>query len=69
MEVLATSKEGPLPVPLPEKDRPILLAAIEAKATHLLTGDLKHFSSYYGKTIEGVLILPPSDYLKLKVAT
>ena len=29
------------PVPLPEKDRPILEAAIHCKATHLLTGDRK----------------------------
>ena len=50
-------------VQLPEKDRPILLAAIEAQATHLLTGDFSHFGSSYGHTIEGVLILPPAQYL------
>ena len=50
-------------VQLPEKDRPILLSAIEAQATHLLTGDFRHFGSYYGQTIEGVLILPPAQYL------
>jgi predicted nucleic acid-binding protein len=48
---------------LPEKDRPILLAAIQAQATHLLTGDKRHFGSLYGQFISGVLILRPADYL------
>src|SRR5436305_12723193 len=41
---------SPRPIPrgtsLPEKDVPILLGAIEAEATHLITGDLKHFGMY-----------------------
>ena len=53
-------------VKLPEKDRPILLAAIGAGATHLLTGDFRHFGPYYGERIQGVLILPPGDYLSLR---
>jgi uncharacterized protein len=48
-------------VKLPEKDQPILLAAIGAGATHLLTGDFRHFGSHYGERIVGVLILPPGD--------
>ena len=48
---------------LPDKDRPILLAAVSAGATHLLTGDFRHFGPYYGKRIEGVLVLPPGEYL------
>jgi len=57
---------GDLPpgVDLPAKDAPILLAAIEARATHLLTGDLHHFGPYFGKRLAGVLILLPGDYLK-----
>ena len=51
---------------LPDKDRPILLAAIGIGATHLLTGDFRHFGPYYGKRIEGVLILSPGDYLSLR---
>jgi uncharacterized protein len=50
---------------LPDKDRPILLAAIEARATHLLSGDVEHFGPYYGRTVEGVLILPPADFLHI----
>jgi uncharacterized protein len=48
---------------LPAKDRPILLAAISVGATHLLTGDFRHFGRYYGKRMEGVLILSPGEYL------
>ncbi len=61
---------GPLEHPifatiaLPDKDRLILLAALTARATHLVTGDLQHFGPYYGQEIEGVLIMPPADYLR-----
>ncbi len=48
---------------LPEKDVPILLAAVAAGATHLVTGDLTHFGPYYSRRIAGVLILPPARYL------
>lgn len=48
---------------LPAKDVPILLAAIDATAKYLLTGDKDHFGKYYGKTIEGVTVLRPSVYL------
>ncbi len=53
-------------VKLPEKDQPILLAAIGAGATHLLTGDFRHFGPYYGERIQGVLILPTGDYVSLR---
>ncbi|MDF0673676.1 MAG: hypothetical protein P0120_04945 [Nitrospira sp.] len=51
---------------LPESDRPILMAAIGARATHLLTGDVKDFGRYYGRTLEGVLILPPAMYMRMR---
>jgi predicted nucleic acid-binding protein len=54
----------PRKVDLPEKDVPILLAAIAARSTHLVTGDVHHFGRYFGKTIEGMLVLPPGDYLR-----
>jgi len=47
---------------LPTKDAPILLAAVAANATHLLTGDLKHFGRYRNTVVEGVLILSASAY-------
>ncbi len=46
------------------KDAPILLAAIEARATHLLTGDRKHFGALYGRKVANVMVLPPAAYLK-----
>jgi predicted nucleic acid-binding protein len=52
----------PRGVRLPEKDRPILLAAIDGGATHLLTGDREHFGLYFRQEIGGVLILPPAEY-------
>jgi predicted nucleic acid-binding protein len=56
----------PRGISLPEKDIPILLAAIEAKANYLLTGDLRHFGPYFGKKIGGVTVLSPGKYLKLR---
>lgn len=55
----------PRGVALPDKDAPILLAAIEAQATHLLTGDVRHFGAYFGKRIEGILVMLPGDYLRM----
>ena len=48
---------------LPKKDRPILRAAVLGKATHLITGDLSHFGRFFGKRLQGVIIMPPADYL------
>ncbi len=53
----------PPEIVLVEKDRPILIAAISVKASHLLTGDRQHFGHLFGISIEGVLILPPAEYL------
>ena len=59
---------APLPagIVLVEKDRPILQAAIYASATHLLTGDKRHFRHLDGQRVEGVLIQRPGDYLRLR---
>ncbi len=53
----------PEKVSIKEKDKPILLAAIAAGVDYLITGDMKDFGQFYGKQIEGVIILPPSEYL------
>lgn len=53
----------PADIGLPSKDRPIFLAAIHARATHLLTGDARHFGPLYGRMVSGTLILRPADYL------
>src|SRR5260370_30653982 len=62
----STSRELPRGVNLPEKDIPILLAAIEARCTHLITGDLRHVGPYFGKKLSGVLVVLPADYLRLR---
>ncbi len=50
-------------VTIREKDKPILMAAIVAKADFLITGDVRDFGKFYGKKICGVTVLPPSGYL------
>ena len=60
----AAPRELPSGLSLPEKDVPILLAAMEAKATHLITGDVRHFGPYFGKQIEGIFVLSPAAYLE-----
>jgi uncharacterized protein len=55
-----------LGVDLPEKDQPILAAAINARATHLLTGDRRHFGMCFGKRIHKTLIQSPAQYLRNK---
>lgn len=53
------------PVPLPEKDRPILEVAIQCKATHLLTGDIKDFGPFMNNAnlTGGVVIQTVSEFL------
>jgi uncharacterized protein len=68
LEVVPEGPERPLPpeVVLPAEDRPILLSAISAGAAFLLTGDKRHFGPWFGKSIAGVLVLPPGDFLRLR---
>jgi predicted nucleic acid-binding protein len=49
---------------LPEKDLPILRAAVQARATHLVTGDVSHFGPFFGERLHGVLILSPAEHLR-----
>jgi hypothetical protein len=66
MQVIPDPEDFALPdgIVLPDKDRPVLAAAIVAQATHLLTADKAHFGRYFGQTVAGVLILPPDRYLQ-----
>lgn len=57
------------PIQLPEKDRPVLLVAVAARASHLLTGDTRHFGPHFDHTVQGVLILTPAEYLRRSPAT
>jgi uncharacterized protein len=59
----AKPPELPSGIILPEKDKPIFQAAMKAGAAFLLTGDVAHFGRYFGKTIAGIRILLPGDFL------
>ncbi len=50
---------------LPEKDRPIYLAAQAAHATHLLTGDKRHFGPHMSHPREtgGIVIQTVAEFL------
>lgn len=56
---------GALPIPLPEKDQPILAAALHAGCSHLLTGDRQHFGVYMNRADPsgGLIIQTVADYL------
>jgi uncharacterized protein len=51
-------------IELREKDWPILGGAVQAGATHLITGDHRDFGPYFGTTLLGVLIQTPAEYLR-----
>ena len=56
---LTVSAHAELPVPLKEKDQPILAGAIAGRATHLVTGNQTDFGHPFGKTVEGVKVVSP----------
>lgn len=67
VEIVTVEVQGTVPaqIILPDKDRPILAAAIQARVAFLLTGDVKHFGIYFGHTICGVRVERPAEFLKL----
>ncbi len=60
--------QTPCPLDLPEKDRPVLLAAISAKADYLVTGDMVHFGNYFRKTVGPLKICLPRQYFQSREA-
>ena len=46
-------------LPLAEKDRPVLAAAIRLRCSVLLTGDRTHYGALFGKVLHGVTIHSP----------
>jgi len=46
---------------LPDKDRPVLMAAMALKCDVLVTGDRTHFGPGYGKVFDGVTIYAPAQ--------
>ena len=50
---------------LPEKDKPVLQAAMALKCDALVTGDRTHFGLGYGRTFDGVAIYSPAQLAQL----
>ena len=46
---------------LPDKDRPVLMAAMALKCDVLVTGDRTHFGPGFGKVFDGVTIYAPAQ--------
>ena len=63
LDIITTYNDSLIPgdITLSAKDRPILAAAITAKANFLITGD-RDFEHLFGKKILGVMVLRPSGY-------
>ena len=66
--VQARSIDNPLrgDIELREKDWPILSGAVTARASHLITGDVRDFGRYFGSKIFGILVLRPVDFLRFR---
>lgn len=56
----AAQNLAPESLVLPEKDRPVLAAAIHHRCDVLVTGDRTHFGPFYGRQLQGVRILSPA---------
>ena len=55
----APSGATPPVLVLPEKDRPVLRAAVWMRCQALVTGDKAHFGRFYGRALEAVAIHSP----------
>lgn len=71
MEATAIAEEasGETGFDLPAKDKPILAAALSARARYLVTGDKRHFGAYYSQVYQvpyGLFsIIEPSALLEI----
>lgn len=45
--------------PLPDKDRPVLAAALKSRCEVLVTGDRAHFGQFFGSVLQGITIHSP----------
>lgn len=50
---------------LPEKDRPVLAAAMALQCDVLVTGDRTHFGSEYGRVFDGVMVCSPVQLARM----
>ena len=63
--MVAQPARAPHALALPEKDQPIWAAAQAARATHLLTGDLRDFGAHMNRptATAGITIQTVGEYL------
>lgn len=54
-------------IDLPDKDQPILAGALAASATHLITGDRRHFGQYFDQSLKGIVVMSPAHYFQQRV--
>jgi hypothetical protein len=59
------SADLPPGVVLPQEDRRILLAAVEAEADFFLTGNTGHFGRLLGRQVGSVRLMLPAAFLLL----
>jgi predicted nucleic acid-binding protein len=64
LEVVPIPEPRVCPLDLPPEDALIFLAAVDSRATPLLTGDLRHFGPYLGRRVSGVRLLRPGEYVR-----
>jgi len=62
---LVPSMVFPLRVTLPDKDVPLLCAAIRGRCELFVTGDRRDFGALMGKTVQGVRIVSPLQLARL----
>jgi len=67
MKVEPSASGRACPIDLPEKDRPIFLTAVRCKATHLVTGDVRHFGPFMKEPAQtgGMIITTVADLLEV----
>lgn len=65
LAVVAQPAAALTPLALPAKDQPICSAALAARATHLLTGDLRDFGPHMNRpgVTAGIVIQTVAEYL------
>lgn len=69
MEAPPDAPNGQRAWDLPDADDvPILMAAIRSRCDYLLTGD-RHFAEFFGRSVEGVTVMKPTEFLRSWPAT
>jgi len=66
IQIVAAKGSASIPVGLVEKDQPIFQAAVTCRATHLLTGDMKHFGEWMNKpgATFGIIVQTVAQFLE-----